>query len=460
MLLPNLSGLHITTRTGNAAGYLARLDARMGNNAQIISVLAEAFGTALMQEVKHLAGTHGVTVENGVNIRFGYMFMEKVGRDIVLSQELLSACLAHFADRDIKELSISSDTRLMKTWGEKLSETVKTFYDFPSLQFIEDGLRGMMATDVVYMTGEIKSNEPPRSYITEMLGQPFYFRAFMQAFEKIVPLWHGGDVFETSFEQFATTSFGALGWSTNPHDLFVPFVSYATNDSYNLTTTDRTELRNRFAYDGMTLCYTKNATEFQSLWDTFLRTKELPVDTPDNIEVVPGGAWCVYIKRTKDERATLLERLEEMWKKYAKTRNLTDLVDLIQTFNGNHYFRDGNGRFSMLMIQLHMYAKEQQLVYFWNHNPNGPCLSKYVSMLNLTPRIPKNGSRRSFDKGKIKEAFETALDTRCDEELHETLPTLVPDECENAVASRNQFGYDVEGEYNPKMQRTCALFAL
>lgn len=460
MLLPNLSGLHLTTRTGDAASYLAKLDAVATSIVDIKHVLTEVFGKAFVKSLKTLAGTHGVTIENYVNIRFGYTFIENVKRDIVLSEEFLSACLAHFADPNIQELSALSYSQLMNTWREKLSETIETFYKFPTLEYIVDGLRGMMATDVVYMKDTIDPNEPPRSYITEVLGQPFYFRAFMKAFDEMFPLWKGGDVFKGSFEQFATTSFEALGWSGNPHTEFVPIACYGTNDSYNLTLTDRTELRNRFAYDGMTLCYAKNATEYYARWKDFVKTKVLPANTLGDPELTPTGAWCVYIQRTALERTKLLERLEKMWKTYVSTQSLRDLVDLIQTFNGNHYFRDGNGRFSMFMIQLHMYAKEGKLVYFWNHNPNGPCLSKYVSMINLTPRIPTKESPRPFDKEAIKTAFETALETTCHRE--DPLPNLLIDEGENPIVGRKRLvcGLDGECEYSQKMQRIGAQFAM
>ena len=146
---------------------------------------------------------------------------------------------------------------------------------------------------------------------------------------------------------------------------------------------------------------------------------EMPFDSPRT----PGAAWVVFMIRNPAERPAVLAVLERLWAAYARERTTEALVDLIQTFNGNHYFRDGNGRFSMLLIQLHMHATTGRFVYLWNHNPNGPCLAKYARMLDLAIPVP-NQAPYEVAHDRIRQAYEAAMQVSCSRRSQMPLPDL------------------------------------
>jgi hypothetical protein len=337
-------------------------------------------------------------------------------RTIAMSHEFLEKCAAYFAQEFARgEFSLG---RAYDIWDDHKQEAANLFYTFPSMNVASAELRGWCVTDVVDM---VLMSEP-YAYIEEYLSCPWYFRSFMQAFDEMWPRWDNY-LSNSNFEEFVTASFAALGWAEDPHGgYFVNYAAYGLTTSYEPTETDIELLRARFEFRTMRLCYITDDCQYHTKFDEFVASHGAEPKDSKNPERVRGGSWVVYILRTQEERNALLGKLEIAWNAYTSNRSLSALVNLVQIFNSNHYFMDGNGRFSMLLIQLHVYNNEGKFVYFWNHNPNGPCLAKYVRMIERAPRIPSRGSVLNIDE--IKKEFERALETSCDALVHNPLPDL------------------------------------
>ena len=435
MQLPNLSGLRVAPRDRRRApcatgGTFATLFVgRFINSAkmtkdQLRYEFGKVLGTLFLDRLKGIEGDGFSLTEDGNAVAFRYFLDSKVRRKIVFSEEFLNACMKYFEKPVlVGHLKNASDARMVDAWRAERDNAVRLFYDVPTLRGVDPGLRCLAATDAYYLTPI--EGAPPRQYVQEFLCQPWYFRQFMIALDVLVPLWRSGELSRKSFADLATLSWEALGWESDPHMNADNLGSFTTVDVYQPTEEDLRLFQARFAYSTQVLSLVDSAKHYWELFTAFTKNSKVPPPaTPLNTVARKGQAWAIFIKRDWTEKAALLLTLEVMWEKYTRTRSLADLVDLIQQFNGNHYFRDGNGRFSMLLIQAHMMATTGRLIYFWDHNPNGPCLAKYVDMLNRMPRIPEGAQPGTFDKEAIKQAFEAAYKTRCDGPVHEPMPDL------------------------------------
>lgn len=425
MSLPNLSGLTVQTNavididTGDTAVKIYvdqyKLAEKKGA-AAVKASLGKALGLMLAEKVTGLYDQGVEMSQDGKSISFKYATSTKQMRVITMSNEFLDACINYFAKpvqfNYMKELS---NEQFAKVWLAEKDEAARLFYDFSSMKVADAGMRGMCCTDVQYM--KPIEGAPPKDYIQEYLCQPWYFRRFMNAVEELKPIWENGDAFKMSFEQLSTLCWKFLGWGNDdPHSnkgVDNTCISFTFTDAYNPDVLDLRAFRDRMKYSKVGMIFVRTVAEYWSVRKQILATGTLPDSTPFSPPPQGRGAWGIYIMRSAKERTELLEQLNQMWKDYTRHQSLTNLVDLIQQFNGNHYFSDGNGRFSMLLIQMHMLATTNRFIYFWNHNPNGPCLSKYVQMLNTAPYIPTGYNSQEFDKERIKKAFHDALKTEC-----------------------------------------------
>lgn len=435
MRLPDLSGLHVAPRdrrrapcaTGGtfATSLLERFKDTKGMTRETLRYeIGIVLGTLFLKRLKGIEGNGFSLTEDGNAVAFRYFLDTKIKRKIVFSERFLNECMKYFEKPAlIGHLENASDERVADAWRATRDEATRLFYDVPTLRGVDPGLRCLCATDSYYLRPI--EGAPPRQYVQEFLCQPWYFRQFMIALDVLVPMWRSGEVFGKSFADLATLSWEALGWEGDPHMKADNIGSFTTVDVYQPTEEDLRLFRARFAYSTQALSLVDSGKHYLEVFRAFVKNSNVPPPaTPLDTVARKGQAWAIFMKRDWDEKAALLRTLEAMWAKYARTRSLTDLVDLIQQFNGNHYFRDGNGRFSMLLIQVHMMATTGRLIYFWDHNPNGPCLAKYVQMLNTMPRIPEGAQPGTFDKEAIKQAFEAAYKTRCDGPVHESMPDL------------------------------------
>ncbi|MBN38449.1 MAG: hypothetical protein CMI29_08290 [Opitutae bacterium] len=425
MRLPNLSGLTVRTNavidmdTGDMPVKIYVEQYKLAEKkgaAATQEFLGKALGSMLANKVTGLYDQGVEMSQDGKSISFKYATGTKQMRVITMSNEFLYACINYFAKpiqlNYMKELS---NAQLVEAWSTEKDKAAQLFYDFSSMRVADAGMRGMCCTDVQYMSPV--EGAPPKDYIQEYLCQPWYFRRFMNAVEELKPIWENGDAFNMSFEQLSTLCWKFLGWGNDPHSnrgVDNTYHSFRLTNAYNPDVLDLRAFRDRIKYSEVSMIFVQTAEEYWSVRKQIRATGTLPDSTPFSPPLKGRGAWDIYIKRNAKERTELLEQLNEMWKDYARHQSLTNLVDLIQQFNGNHYFPDGNGRFSMLLIQMHMLATTNRLIYFWNHNPNGPCLSKYVQILNTAPYIPTGYNSQEFDKGRIKQAFHDALETECD----------------------------------------------
>ncbi len=424
MSLPNLSGLTVQTSavidmdTGDTAVKIYvdqyKLAEKRGPDA-VKAFLGKALGSMLAKKVTGLFDQGVEMSQDGKSISFKYATGTKQMRVITMSSEFLDACINYFAKPiQLNHMQELSNAQFAEVWLAEKDEAARLFYDFSSMKVADAGMRGMCCTDVQYM--KPIEGAPPKDYIREYLCQPWYFRRFMNAVEELKPIWENGDAFKMSFEQLSTLCWKFLGWGNDPHSNWGvdnTYISFTFTDAYNPDVMDLRAYRDRMKYSKVSMVFVKTVAEYWSVRKQILETKTLPDSTPFAPLQKGRGAWGIYIMRTAKERTELLEQLNKMWKDYTRHRSLANLVDLIQQFNGNHYFADGNGRFSMLLIQMHMLATKNCLIYFWNHNPNGPCLSKYVQMLNTAPCIPNGHEPREFDREAIKRAFYDALNTEC-----------------------------------------------
>lgn len=470
-MLPNLSGLHIVAqRAPGGRGGLRRAlrigSAATESNSKYVTLIKETWdllgpeggAEGVRKAVAKALGTlfaksvHGL-YENGVvlsadeqTVTFKYFKAEKIMRVLTLSGELLIECFAYFAKPILEgHMQSLSNVQMASAWSAEKKAAALLFYDFSFMDVADPDLRGMCATDVRHMTTSLV-DAPPREYVREYLCQPWYFRQFMVAFEKLSAMWESGDILDKSFQQLVTVSWEALGWGVDPMAESGTMGAFTLSDAYPPTIEDLRLFSKRSAYKNMSMVYVDSVAMYWEVWGEFLNSSptKMPPMTPFDVERSRGSAWGIFIKREPGERDALLKKLETMWNEYKEKKGLVQLVDLIQQFNGNHYFRDGNGRFSMLLIQLHMRATKNQLVYFWDHNPNGPCLAKYVNMLQLAPCIPTVAKERPFDKIAIKHAFEKALEFQCDESdtARGDMPYVEPD---IEVADPDKTGYRILG---------------
>ncbi|MBN38487.1 MAG: hypothetical protein CMI29_08485 [Opitutae bacterium] len=435
MLLPDLSGLRVAPRdrrrapraTGGAfaTSFVAKIHKRASWGVEALETeISKALGTMFLEKLGGVYNNGFNLSGDGESVIFLYTNTARVMRKLVFSEWFLVECVRYFEKPSlINHLENASDARVADVWNEERGDAIRLFYNFSSMDGSDPGLRCLCATDLCYLTPI--EGAPPRQYVQEFLCQPWYFRQFMVAFDELLPMFRSGEIFSKSFAELATLSWKALGWNNDPHKIEVNLGSFTVTESYPLTEEDLRLLSARFAYTKQVLTLVDSPDDYHKKFDAFVKDASvLPPATPFSTPTRKGQTWAIFLKRTLAEHYMLLFALETMWKTYGRTRSLTALVDLIQQFNGNHYFRDGNGRFSMLLIQLHMKAFTGQLVYFWDHNPNGPCLAKYVRMLDTTPRIPAVALPGAFDREPAKEAYEAAYQTRCDGAVHEPMPYL------------------------------------
>ena len=473
MLLPDLSGLRVAPRdrrrapraTGGAfaTSFVAKIhkSALWGVKA-LETEISKALGTMFLQKLKGVFDNgFNLSKEDGESVTFLYSNDSLVTRKLVFSEWFLAECVRYFEKPAlINHLENASDARVADVWNGERGDAIRLFYNFSSMDGSDPGLRCLCATDLYYLTPI--EGAPPRQYVQEFLCQPWYFRQFMVAFDELLPMFRSGEIFSKSFAELVTLSWKALGWNNEPLKLELNLGSFTMTESYQLTEEDLRLLSARFAYTTQVLTLVNSSEEYYKAFDKFAeKPYVLPPATPISTPARKGQTWAIFIKRNLAEHNALLSALETMWKTYGRTRSLTALVDLIQHFNGNHYFRDGNGRFSMLLIQLHMKAYTGQLVYFWDHNPNGPCLAKYVRMLETAPRIPAVALPGAFDMEPAKKAYEAAYQTRCDGAVHEPMPYLESAETEagtppNLHAKRERPAEDAASIGNPEPKRRGA----
>jgi hypothetical protein len=423
--------------------------------------MSKALGTMFLQKLSGVYNNGFNLSGDGKSVIFLYTNTSRVMRKLVFSEWFLAECVRYFEKPAlINHLKNASDARVADVWNEERDDAIRLFYNFSSMDGSDPGLRCLCATDLYYLTPI--EGAPPRQYVQEFLCQPWYFRQFMVAFDELLPMFRSGEIFSKSFAELATLSWKALGWNIDPHKIEVNLGSFTLTESYQPTEEDLRLLHARFAYTKQVLTLVNSPDEYYKKFDAFVKDASvLPPATPFSTPTRKGQTWAIFLKRTSAEHDALLSALETMWKTYGRTRSLTALVDLIQQFNGNHYFRDGNGRFSMLLIQLHMKAFTGQLVYFWDHNPNGPCLAKYVRMLDTTPRIPAVALPGAFDKEPAKKAYEAAYHTRCDGAVHEPMPYLESagteaDTPRNLHEKRERPAEDAASIVNPEPKRRGA----
>lgn len=494
MVLPNLSGLRIvaqrapggprdrrralrtgsaltTTTSGSDFVFQVKKVAQPQGAQAVRAVIARVLGSQFAKRVQFWF-EEGVKLEaDGTTVTFKLGLDTPVMRKITMSEEFLNACIAYFAKPVLSGHMVAlTDPLMARAWASEKDDAIRMFYnDFPSMDIADAGLRCMCATDAKNFKTPLVG-APPREYVQEFLCQPWYFREFMGAFELLSKMWDSGEILRKSFRELATISWEALGWAVDPHQHSGNLGGFMLSNAYQPTEEDLRLFQARFAYRDMSMVYVDGTTGYWALWNEFKKAgAEVPPMTDFGVERKKGWAWAVYIRRTWTERDALLAKLETMWDAYKKSGSLVDLVDLIQQFNGNHYFRDGNGRFSMLLIQLHMRATQKQLVYFWDHNPNGPCLAKYVHMLQTAPRIPKVLTpKRLFDREAIRNAFGDALDFHCDGFVHDWMPYLDSDMSDSdtepvyrSLPKRARSSSDVlDREHEAQQQRTAAVFVL
>lgn len=456
MVLPDLSGLRIVVqrapggprdrqralRTGGAFAMsggdfvfqVKKVAQPQGANA-VKAVIERVLGSMLTRRIQFFMD-EGVKLEaDGTTVTFKIGLDTPVMRKITLSEEFLNACIAYFEKPILNgQMKALTDPLMARAWTSEKDDAIRLFYDFPSMDIADAGLRCMCATDAKNFKTPLVG-APPREYVQEFLCQPWYFREFMGAFELLSKMWDSGEILRKSFRELATISWEALGWGVDPIANSGNLGGFMLSNAYQPTEEDLRLFKARFAYREMSMVYVDGAAGYWALWLEFKKQgSQIPPMTDFGVERKKGSAWAIYIRRTWQERDALLLKLETMWNVYKKSGSLVDLVDLIQQFNGNHYFRDGNGRFSMLLIQLHMRATQKQLIYFWDHNPNGPCLAKYVHMLQTAPRIPKVvAPDQFFDREAIKNAFGDALDYHCDGFVHDWMPYLDSDMSESEM---------------------------
>lgn len=472
MLLPDLSGLRVAPRdrrrapcaTGGAfaTSFVAKIhkSALWGVKA-LEAEISKALGTMFLQKLSGVFYNGFNLSGDGKSVIFLYENDALTTRKLVFTEWFLAECVRYFEKPAlIGHLQNASDARVADVWNEERDDAIRLFYNFSSMDGSDPGLRCLCATDLYYLTPI--EGAPPHQYVQEFLCQPWYFRQFMLAFDKLLPMFRSGEIFSKSFAELATLSWKALGWEIDPHDININLGSFTLTESYQPTEEDLRLLSARFAYTKQALVLVNSADEYYKTFDKFAtKPYALPPATPVSTPARKSQTWAVFLNRNLAEHKALLSTLETMWKTYGRTRSLTALVDLIQQFNGNHYFRDGNGRFSMLLIQLHMKALTGQLVYFWNHNPNGPCLAKYVRMLDTTPRIPAVALPGAFDLEPAKKAYEAAYQTRCDGAVREPMPYLESAGTEagtppNLHAKRERPAEDAAPIGNPEPKRRNA----
>jgi len=406
------------------------------------TLLAAFLGRRFMEDVHEIYGVKRDVTGTGVVVRYG--LIDKVPRLVTLSSQFRTACMMYFALPFLRAMDDLSHLALATLWRREKARAIELFYDFPSMSAAHEDLRGMCATDVSRMLDGLH-NAPPRKYVIEYLGNPWYFRSFMQAFELTEPAWRIGAVFGLSFEEFTTHCFRDMGWDFRPHDASYTagLAGFSTCESCALTPTDLRLLRERFVHAHASLCYV-TAERYYELFEEYRSTGTVPPEMPFDSPRVPGAAWVVFMIRNPAEKPAVLAALERLWARYVHERTTEALVDLIQTFNGNHYFRDGNGRFTMLLIQLHMHATTGRFVYLWNHNPNGPCLAKYVRMLELAIPVPNQAPYEvAYDR--IQQAYEAAMRVSCSHRSHAPLPDLPSGEVNFAAMEDDDDDEDDDG---------------
>ena len=412
-------------------------------NSNQRSLLAAFLGRRFMQEVYEVYSVKRDAIGTGVIVRYG--LIDKVPQLVTLSNQFRTACMLYFALPFLRVLDDLSNLALSALWRREKARAIQLFYDFPSMSAAHEDLRGMCATDMCRLQDEL-NGAPPRKYVIEYFGNPWYFRSFMQAFELMEPAWRIGGVFRLSFEEFTKLCFRDMGWDFRPHDASYTagLAAFSTCESCALTAHDLRQLRERFVHSRASLCYV-TPEQYYELYNEYVATGDVPPEMPFDTPRQPGAAWVVFMIRDPAEKPAVLAELERLWARYARERTTEALVDLIQTFNGNHYFRDGNGRFSMLLIQLHMHATTGRFVYLWNHNPNGPCLAKYARMLELAIPVP-NQAPYEVAHDRIRQAYEAAMQVSCAYRSLAPLPDLPSSEVD-FVAMDDDDGVEDEDHY-------------
>ncbi len=385
------------------------------------TVLTALLGKRFMQDVHEIYSVKRDATGTGTVVRYG--LIDLVPQLLTLTSEFRTACMLYFARPFLLAMDNLSNLALAALWRREKDGAIKLFYDFPSMSAAHEDLRGMCATDTCRLL-EALHNAPPRKYVIEYLGSPWYFRSFMRAFELMEPAWRTGGAFRLSFEEFSKLCFRDMGWDFQPHDASYTsgLAAFSTCESCALTFTDLHQLRERFVHSRASLCHV-TPERYYELFEEYRSSGNVPPDMPFDAPRMPGAAWVVFMIRDPAEKPAVLATLERLWATYTRERTTEALVDLIQTFNGNHYFRDGNGRFSMLLIQLHMHATTGRFIYLWNHNPNGPCLAKYARMLDLAIPVP-NQAPYEVAHDRIRQAYEAAMQVSCSRRAQVPLPDL------------------------------------
>lgn len=412
-------------RSGVEEKLMQRTSPRMRYN------IGKVLGSLFVESLIFIQG-FGFSITDENEFAFQYFNDSDVLMKIVFSEEFLKNCILYFSNWLLKDHLKNEDSKMIAfAWRALHDNAFELFYEFPELETVDTQVLCFCCTDLYPLTRSDVPDTPPPEYVVEYLCNPWYFRHFLNAFNTLLPIWKTKTVNDMSFSQFATLSWKALGLQIDPHNNTDLQGAFSLVKSYTPTKEDLTSIQELFAYDTCVLKLVDSFETYQTIFFDFLdHPDHPPVATPVDTVPEPNQVWVAFFKRTLEEKANLVETLEKLWRTFVDSRMLTDLVKLIQTFNGNHYFRDGNGRFSMLLIQLHLMTTKNRLTFFHDHNPNGICQSKYVRMIETMPRIPVIAPATSSNKYKefsmdalvdadaVKRAFEAAYETtRCDARL-------------------------------------------
>ncbi len=169
MVLPDLSGLRIVVqrapggprdhqralRTGGAFAMsggdfvfqVKKVAQPQGANA-VKAVIERVLGSMLTRRIQFFMD-EGVKLEaDGTTVTFKIGLDTPVMRKITLSEEFLNACIAYFEKPILNgQMKALTDPLMARAWTSEKDDAIRLFYDFPSMDIADAGLRCMCATD-------------------------------------------------------------------------------------------------------------------------------------------------------------------------------------------------------------------------------------------------------------------------------------------------------------------------